>query len=366
MVTKRRLPTTRAPTPSLASGKFLMNVTLSDVMTSGRPSCAPEGETTKRTRWRGAGARGSAKAGPFGRAAGGHGGTNAPSSKKIARRMPLLAVPNVSEGRDAAAIDAIGAAFGRPAARAARRPLRPRPPPLGLHARRRAGRARARAGRRARARPSRASTCASRAGPTRTSARSTSPRSSTSTRAGAAPPAPRRCWPPTCSAPLGLPVYLYGALAGGRSRVAAAARAGSRRCAPIAPDFGPRELDDRTGAVLVAARPPLVAFNLELAPPAGLEDARRIAALVREGGEEGREGVRAHRPELPARGGVAQVSFNVEDPVAVPLADLLAAVSEHARGGGGRAGRARARRARSTAGPTTCPFATAARSRTYL
>ena len=40
----------------------------------------------------------------------------------------------------------------------------------------------------------------------------------------------------------------------------------------------------RPGAVLVAARPPLVAFNLELAPPATLEDARRIAAAIREGG----------------------------------------------------------------------------------
>ncbi|HEX2086193.1 MAG TPA: hypothetical protein VHF89_10960, partial [Solirubrobacteraceae bacterium] len=96
----------------------------------------------------------------------------------------------------------------------------------------------------------------------------------------------------------------------------------------LAPDFGPRERDPRRGAVLVAARPPLVAFNLELAPPATAADARRIAALVRDGGEEGLPGVRALGLEL--RGSVAQVSVNVEDHVAVPLARLLAAVWRHA------------------------------------
>ena len=65
--------------------------------------------------------------------------------------------------------------------------------------------------------------------------------------------------------------------------------------------------------MLVAARPPLVAFNVELAPPATLDDARAIAALIREGGAEGLPGVRAIGLELTARGGVAQVSTNVED-----------------------------------------------------
>ncbi len=118
---------------------------------------------------------------------------------------------------------------------------------------------------------------------------------------------------------LGLPVFLYGALAGGRTR-AELRRPGALD--GLAPDFGPRERSPRSGAVLVAARPPLVAFNLELAPPATLDDARRIAARVREGGEDGLPGVRALGIEL--RGEVAQVSTNVEDHVAVPLArDLL-------------------------------------------
>ena len=83
--------------------------------------------------------------------------------------------------------------------------------------------------------------------------------------------------------------------------------------------------------MLVAARPPLVAFNVELAPPATLDDARRIAALIREGGEEGLPGVRAIGLELPHRGGVAQVSMNVEDHRRVSLADVVAAIARHAR-----------------------------------
>ena len=125
---------------------------------------------------------------------------------------------------------------------------------------------------------------------------------------------------------LGLPVHLYGALAGGRTR-AELRRPGALDA--IEPDFGPAERHPAAGAVLVAARPPLVAFNLELAAPATVEDAKRIAALVREGGEEGLAGVRALG--LAIRGGVAQVSANVEDHEGVPLARLLAAVERHAR-----------------------------------
>jgi glutamate formiminotransferase/glutamate formiminotransferase/formiminotetrahydrofolate cyclodeaminase len=133
----------------------------------------------------------------------------------------------------------------------------------------------------------------------------------------------------------GFPVFLYGVLAGGRSR--AELRRGGvltlmERVAAgeLAPDFGPPRLSPRLGAVLVGARPPLVAFNVELAAPATIEDARRIAAAIREGGEEGLPGVRALGLELPARAGVAQVSCNVEDHLAVPLATLVAAVARHA------------------------------------
>lgn len=133
----------------------------------------------------------------------------------------------------------------------------------------------------------------------------------------------------------GLAVFLYGALAGGRSRAQlrrGGASALARRVAAgeLAPDFGPRALDPQTGAVLVAARPPLVAFNVELRAPATLDDARAIAARIREGGAEGLPGVRALGMQLAAREPVAQVSTNVEDHVAVPLAVLVAAVARHA------------------------------------
>lgn len=133
----------------------------------------------------------------------------------------------------------------------------------------------------------------------------------------------------------GLPVLLYGELAGGRTR-ASLRRGGTaeliRRveAGELRPDFGPRAIDPSTGAVLVAARPPLIAFNLELAPPATLDDARAIAARIREGGEQGLPGVRAIGLELAARGGIAQVSCNVEDHRRVPLAELVAAVARHA------------------------------------
>lgn len=133
---------------------------------------------------------------------------------------------------------------------------------------------------------------------------------------------------------LGIPVLLYGELADGRTR-AFLRRGGtaelSRRIhsGELKPDFGPARLDPLVGATLVGARPPLVAFNLELAPPATVADARRIAALVRDGGAEGLPGVRAIGLALSAAGGIAQVSCNVEDHRAVPLARLVAAVQAH-------------------------------------
>jgi glutamate formiminotransferase/glutamate formiminotransferase/formiminotetrahydrofolate cyclodeaminase len=97
---------------------------------------------------------------------------------------------------------------------------------------------------------------------------------------------------------------------------------------PRRPDFGPRTMHPTAGATLVAARGPLVAFNLELAPPASVADARRIAALIREGGAEGLPGVRAIGMRLGAE--VSQVSMNLERPLDVPAAVALQAVRRHA------------------------------------
>ena len=87
---------------------------------------------------------------------------------------------------------------------------------------------------------------------------------------------------------LELPVFLYGELAQGRTRAElrnggpASSRNGfkTESCAPTS---ARRRLHPTAGAVLVAARPPLVAFNVELAPPATLDDARAIAARIRGG-----------------------------------------------------------------------------------
>lgn len=135
----------------------------------------------------------------------------------------------------------------------------------------------------------------------------------------------------------GLPVFLYGLLTGEPPRTRAFLRRGgiaelTRRMAAgeLAPDFGPPAPHPTAGAVLVAARPPLVAFNVELAAPATVDDARRVAALIREGGADGLPGVRALGLELTAQGAIAQVSTNVEDHRAVPLADVVAAVARHA------------------------------------
>ena len=135
-------------------------------------------------------------------------------------------------------------------------------------------------------------------------------------------------------AELALPIFLYGELGGGRTR-AELRRGGppalARRMAAgeLRPDFGPPSLHPSAGAVLVAARPPLVAFNVELAPPATEQDAKAIAAVIREGGSEGLASVKAIGLWLSHRN-AAQVSTNVEDYRRTPLASLVKAIARHA------------------------------------
>ncbi|HEX8054866.1 MAG TPA: hypothetical protein VF517_17910 [Thermoleophilaceae bacterium] len=133
----------------------------------------------------------------------------------------------------------------------------------------------------------------------------------------------------------GLPVFLYGDLAtapGNRER--ANLRAGgtttlAERVASgdLAPDYGPAHVDPAAGAVLVTARPPLIAFNVDLATD-DLDLAQAIAADLRES-NGGAPGVRAIGLHLPHRNR-AQVSFNVHDHRAAPLRDLIAAVAARA------------------------------------
>jgi glutamate formiminotransferase / 5-formyltetrahydrofolate cyclo-ligase len=139
---------------------------------------------------------------------------------------------------------------------------------------------------------------------------------------------------------LEVPVFLYGELSGadpGSARTRAQLRRGgvaglgagmAGADEPIAPDFGPPRMHPSAGATLLAARAPLVAFNVQLASPATVKDAWAIAALIREGGERGLPGVRAIGVALS--GEVAQVSMNVERPFELPLAMVLDAVRAHA------------------------------------
>jgi glutamate formiminotransferase len=133
---------------------------------------------------------------------------------------------------------------------------------------------------------------------------------------------------------LGVPVFLYGELAGGRTR-AELRRGGPARlqeriaAGELKPDYGPPNLHPTAGATLVSARPPLIAFNVELAPPATLEQAKTIAAAIRVGGREELSSVRAIGLELRSRGTI-QVSTNIEDHIRTSAADVVAAVRRHA------------------------------------
>jgi glutamate formiminotransferase len=134
---------------------------------------------------------------------------------------------------------------------------------------------------------------------------------------------------------LGLPVFLYGPLGGGHGP-SFFRRGGpeelARRVAAgeLAPAFGPQRIGPRAGAVLVGARRPLIAFNVNLRGE--LAAAREVAAVVREAGG-GFPGVRALGLDLP-RAGVVQVSMNVEDWEAAALHEILARVAAEAEARG--------------------------------
>jgi len=133
-------------------------------------------------------------------------------------------------------------------------------------------------------------------------------------------------------AEIGLPVFLYGDSApergpafyrrGGPEELQRRIDAGELR-----PDYGPAELDERAGGVIVGARRLLIAFNVDLATE-DVEIAREIAAVVREKGG-GFQGVRALGLLLP-RAGRAQVSMNVEDYEAAALHEIVARVESEA------------------------------------
>lgn len=128
-------------------------------------------------------------------------------------------------------------------------------------------------------------------------------------------------------ADLGVPVFLYGDLASGPERVERAYfRNGGlaelwlrMEAGELRPDRGPAQPHPTAGALLVTARSPLGAFNVEL-DSGDLDLGRAVAAGLRESGG-GLVGVRAIG--LPLASGRVQVSTNIQDPAATPLGAVV-------------------------------------------
>ncbi len=137
-----------------------------------------------------------------------------------------------------------------------------------------------------------------------------------------------------------IPTFLYGDLASeGERRERSFFRSGGleelhRRmeAGELKPDFGPSAPHPSAGATLVTARPPLAAFNV-LLDGADMNAARIVAAKLRESGG-GLPGVRAIAVDVGDAG--PQISTNVHDPIAVPLAAVVARIVELAADAGAR------------------------------
>jgi glutamate formiminotransferase len=140
---------------------------------------------------------------------------------------------------------------------------------------------------------------------------------------------------------LGLPVFLYGELSPDRGpaffRRGGTEELAARLADGLTPDFGPGELHPTAGAVIVGARRPLIAFNVDLRG-ATLDVARTIASVIRER-DGGFPGVRALGLELPGSGRV-QVSMNVEDWEASALHEIVARIEAEAASLGAEVDRA--------------------------
>jgi glutamate formiminotransferase len=132
---------------------------------------------------------------------------------------------------------------------------------------------------------------------------------------------------------LGLPVFVYAPPERGPAFYRRGGPAGLQRRideGELAPDFGPAQLHESAGGVILGARLPLIAFNVNLRGE--LAAAQEVAALVREKGG-GFPGVRALGLELP-RAGLVQVSMNVEDWEAAALHEIVDRIAQEAEARG--------------------------------
>lgn len=104
------------------------------------------------------------------------------------------------------------------------------------------------------------------------------------------------------------------------------------------PDYGPTR-NDRLGATVIGARPFLIAWNINLAPEATVEQANTLARRLRGSGFRGRPGlflglkaIGWHLPEL----GRCQLSCNVVDVETTDLARVYLTAVNLAQGSGVR------------------------------
>ncbi len=128
---------------------------------------------------------------------------------------------------------------------------------------------------------------------------------------------------------LGIPVFLYAPPERGPAFYRRGGIEGLQRrldTGELAPDFGPSQLHETAGGVITGARPPLIAFNVNLRGT--IDVARSIAGVVRERGG-GFPGVRALGVEL-SRARLVQVSMNIEDWEASALHDIVARIISEA------------------------------------
>lgn len=129
---------------------------------------------------------------------------------------------------------------------------------------------------------------------------------------------------------LGLPVFVYDPPARGPAFYRRGDLAGRLASGDVTPDYGPATLHETAGGVILGARRPLIAFNVNL--HGDLAAAREIAAVIRERGG-GFPGVRALGLELPSRG-LVQVSMNVEDWEAAALHEIVERIRAEAEARG--------------------------------
>jgi len=136
---------------------------------------------------------------------------------------------------------------------------------------------------------------------------------------------------------LGIPVFLYERAAAGRAdhvSLEAVRRGGLEGLAfrmesgpDWTPDFGPPRLHEGAGAIAIGARPPLIAYNVNLCST-DVDQARSIARAVRHS-SGGLPHVKAIGVELSSRG-MVQVAMNLTDHLVTPILTAFQRVTAEA------------------------------------